>query len=167
MKTKCLQRILLTVLFTVPVLLCGCATIISGTTQPVRVTSDPMGAKFAIYNQKGNEVATGNTPQSVVLSRHGGTYRFTFEYTNYYPSEVLVAHGVNMAYFGNILLGGLLGMVIVDPLSGAMWTYPVEVNRNLICTTNTFTPEQLRVAEAHANPAVKPQSASSPKSPKR
>ena len=166
MKNKYPSRILFVILWAVQVLLCGCASIISGTTQPVRITTEPMGARFTVYNETGKEVATGNTPKNVVLSRQGGTYRFAFECPNHYPSEVQVPHLLNPFYFGNILFGGLIGLVIVDPLTGAVWAYPSEVNRNLICTTNAFTPEQLKLAEIQANPPAKYQSATNPKSPK-
>lgn len=34
-------------------------------------------------------------------------------------------------YFGNILFGGLIGMLIVDPATGAMWKLPENVNASV------------------------------------
>lgn len=38
---------------------------------------------------------------------------------------------MNGWYMGNILIGGLVGMLVVDPASGAMWSLPDNVNANL------------------------------------
>jgi hypothetical protein len=32
-------------------------------------------------------------------------------------------------YFGNLLFGGLIGILIVDPATGAMWKLPENVNK--------------------------------------
>lgn len=37
-----------------------------------------------------------------------------------------VAISLDGWYFGNILLGGFLGMVIIDPATGAMWELDTE-----------------------------------------
>jgi hypothetical protein len=34
-------------------------------------------------------------------------------------------------YFGNLLFGGIIGLAIVDPISGKMWTLPDNANGNL------------------------------------
>ncbi len=41
--------------------------------------------------------------------------------TGYETSKTEIAAGVNGWYFGNILFGGVIGMLIVDPATGAMW----------------------------------------------
>jgi hypothetical protein len=52
-------------------------------------------------------------------------------------------------YFGNILFGGLIGMLIVDPLTGAMYCLPTEVKADFgsstqlkVDTIDNLTPEQ-------------------------
>ena len=38
---------------------------------------------------------------------------------------------VDSWYFGNILFGGLIGMLIIDPATGAMWKLPENVSTDL------------------------------------
>lgn len=39
----------------------------------------------------------------------------------YTTKEIIVSAKLNGWYFGNIFFGGVIGMLIVDPLTGAMW----------------------------------------------
>lgn len=108
--------------------LSACATIIGSTTQPVTFKSTPEGATVTITNRAGEKIHTGITPATVTLNRGAGyfkaeSYPVTFQKDGYEAQEVVVAGNVNGWYFGNIIFGGLvLGMLIVDPLSGAMFT---------------------------------------------
>ena len=38
----------------------------------------------------------------------------------------LISSGINGWYFGNFILGGVIGLLIVDPITGAMWTINPE-----------------------------------------
>lgn len=56
-----------------------------------------------------------------------------------------INYKLNGWYFGNLLIGGALGMLIIDPLTGGMWKIvdPV-INTTLIrssSTLNSSTPE--------------------------
>ncbi len=56
-----------------------------------------------------------------------------FSLNGYEESVVSITSRLDGWYFGNILLGGLLGMLIIDPLSGAMWKLDQKyLNVNLI-----------------------------------
>ena len=44
----------------------------------------------------------------------------------YSPTEVKLDSSVSGWYFGNLLFGGLIGMLIVDPLTGAMFNLTPE-----------------------------------------
>ncbi|MCK7477558.1 MAG: hypothetical protein M0C28_08815 [Candidatus Moduliflexus flocculans] len=66
------------------------------------------------------------TPTTVTLSSKGGyfrpaVYHFEFEKEGFSPVNKEVSAGFNGWYMGNIVFGGLIGIVIVDPLTGAMW----------------------------------------------
>lgn len=112
--------------------LTACATIIGSTTQPVTFQSTPEGATISITNRAGEKIHTGITPATVTLNRGAGyfkpeSYTVRFQKDGYEPKEVVVAGNVNGWYFGNIIFGGLvLGMLIVDPLSGAMFTLDAD-----------------------------------------
>lgn len=40
-------------------------------------------------------------------------------------------------YFGNILLGGIIGMLIVDPATGAMWKIDTEYLNETLNSSST------------------------------
>jgi hypothetical protein len=108
--------------------LTGCATIISSTTQTVSIRSAPEGASVIISNRAGEKIHSGTTPVTVTLKKGAGyfkpeVYTLRFEKDSYVSKEVTITGEVSGWYFGNIIFGGLiLGMLIVDPLSGAMFT---------------------------------------------
>lgn len=98
----------------------GCATIIKGSEQQVNVASTPTEAKFTILNNKsGQSIHAGVTPQIVTLKRKGN-YTVRFEKKGFKTREVTLAKGPNGWVFGNIVFGGLIG-VIIDASTGAMF----------------------------------------------
>lgn len=108
----------------------GCATIISGSTGQSNISSTPVGATFTIL-RNGKEYHTGTTPQSVDLPRHG-KYAIRMALEGYEPVEQKMTKGVSGWYIGgNIFLGGVIGWLIVDPITGAMFTLP-DVDIKLI-----------------------------------
>lgn len=117
-------------------LLPGCATIINGSTGQSDIRSTPQGATFSIL-RNGQEYHTGTTPQSVTLPRHG-KYAIRMTMPGYEPVEQKMTKGVSGWYIGgNIFLGGLIGWVIVDPITGAMFTLP-NVDIKLIPEAKKF-----------------------------
>lgn len=104
----------------------GCATILSGK-KPILLRTNPPGASYSITDKKGRVVASGKTPSEVTL-KPGRGYFAKAEYTvalkmnGYEEKTVKLEYRLNGVYFGNLAFGGLLGMLIVDPLTGAMWT---------------------------------------------
>jgi hypothetical protein len=107
--------------------LCSCASIVDGGRRKVHIDSNPTGAQVTIYDRHDFEVEAHTTPFVVRLERGSGyfrgeKYRLVFELAGYQKAEVTIKSDLNGWYFGNILFGGLIGFVIVDPLTGAMWT---------------------------------------------
>jgi hypothetical protein len=74
-------------------------------------------------------MASGNAPCEIELSRGAGYFRLA-EYTvrvsaeGYPTKEVPLSAGLNGWYWGNLFLGGGLGMFVVDPLTGTMFSHP-------------------------------------------
>jgi hypothetical protein len=106
--------------------LSGCATIFDGATQAVAVRSAPEAATFTITNRAGEKVHVGTTPSTVTLKRGAGyfkreDYTVRVEKDGFKPMEFKLSGGMNGWYFGNILVGGLIGMLLVDPMTGAMF----------------------------------------------
>ena len=140
MNTK--NLVLFLSLLTIPLLTSGCASIVDGgSTKSVKLDSNPEGAKVIISRPDGSEVLVTNTPAKVKLKRavgyfHGANYKITFEKSGYYPYEAHVESSVDPWYIGNIffgLSGTVIGMVAVDPLTGAVYTLsPRNLDCNLI-----------------------------------
>ncbi|WP_342325394.1 hypothetical protein AAEY27_11090 [Kosakonia sp. BYX6] len=118
------------------VLLSGCATIIGDKTQLVQVNSDPAGAEFKIQDETGRVVSHGKTPQGVTLDKSDGSYfggkhyQITFTREGYAQTTLPVKSTPNGWYIGgNLLFGGLIGYLVVDPFNGGMYTLtPKEAN---------------------------------------
>jgi hypothetical protein len=90
--------------------------------------SAPSGANVTVVNRAGNTVYTGSTPSTVMLKAAAGymkreEYTVTFEKNGFAPKTVPVICSLDGWYIGNVLLGGLIGMLIVDPASGAMYKF--------------------------------------------
>jgi hypothetical protein len=108
--------------------LTGCATIVGKDTQLVSIKSEPPGAAVQISDKNKDVVFTGTTPTTVVLKKSTGKYFGAQDYNvnislpGYETQNVYLSEGVNGWYFGNILLGGVVGMLLVDPWNGGMYT---------------------------------------------
>lgn len=108
-------------------LLSGCASIVSGGPEIVTINSNPPDAKMTLCNDRtGQCLAIGQTPYTATLDRSQGfftpaRYSIKCEKDGYGPSQRTLSAGINGWYAGNIVFGGLVGLLIVDPATGAMW----------------------------------------------
>jgi hypothetical protein len=114
----------------------GCASILGESQYPVAVSSAPAGASFEIINKNGQVVHSGNTPSTVTLKSgkgyfSGQTYTLRFKKEGYPDKTVQLDSSVSGWYWGNILFGGLVGMLIVDPATGAMYKLPEFVSADM------------------------------------
>jgi hypothetical protein len=115
----------------------GCASIFHGGPRTVPVASNPPGATVSIYDRDGKVVSKQTTPFVATLSPKykyfsGQSYRLVFEMQGYKTSELTLRSSVSGWYWGNLLLGGLIGMLIVDPNTGAMYNLaPNKVEQTL------------------------------------
>jgi hypothetical protein len=116
----------------------GCATIIKGTRQSVSIFATPAGSKVTIYDESGSVIMSQQAPCTVRLARgtgyfSGGEYRVQVEKEGYSPAIVTISPSLGGWYIvGNLFIGGLIGWLVVDPISGAMWNlHPRTVNANL------------------------------------
>lgn len=133
MKYKSFQLALLVVL--VPLLFSGCATIFGKSAYPVSIRTTPAGATVSITDKKSKEVFKGTTPATVRLKSGAGffskaEYQVKLSAPGFGEQIIPVNYKLNGWYFGNLLIGGLLGMLIIDPATGAMWkldTAPIDV----------------------------------------
>ena len=140
--------------------LAACASIVSDSKGVVTVSSNPTAAQIAIADQSGVEVYRGTTPASITLDASAGyfdgqEYTITFSKEGYDPTTVKVDSRINGWYVGNIVFGGFIGWLIVDPLTGAMWALDAEhVNGTLaerVAMDETSSP-QLRIVSIDSVP---------------
>lgn len=105
--------------------LSSCASIVSRKEYPVHISSNPPGAHYLLKKENGTLVSEGVTPNTVVLKSSAGYFQ-PAKYVLFldrkgekqqFPFEARI----NPWYFGNFISWGLAGLVIVDPLTGAMW----------------------------------------------
>lgn len=118
----------------------GCASIVSSPNRPVAVTSTPVGANFVVKKENGIAVSSGITPATIMLSSSGGYFRpakYVIEFTkDGHIQKVPLSGTLNGWYIGNFFFGGLIGLLIVDPATGAMWRLDDEVVANFNNTSN-------------------------------
>lgn len=108
-------------------LLSGCASIVSKSDWPVTISSSHPGVAFTVLNENGVAVANGATPTTITLSASDG-YFDGADYRVETPGGVTPLNSqLNGWYIGNIVFGGLIGLLIVDPATGAMWRLPEVV----------------------------------------
>lgn len=121
------------------ILLSGCATIVGDKTQLMPISSTPSDAEILITDEKGLNIFKGLTPTSVTLQKSDGSYfgkkSFTIKISKEgYSTQIIpvTAHANGWYIGGNLLFGGLIGYLIVDPLNGAMYTLsPEQVSASL------------------------------------
>jgi hypothetical protein len=111
--------------------LSGCATIVHGGPRPISVASSPAGAKVSIYDRSNTLVQTNTTPFVARLPTkygyfQGQNYRLVFEMPAHATAEVKLQSSLSGWYLGNVIFGGVIGMLIVDPLTGAMFNLSPE-----------------------------------------
>ena len=102
----------------------GCASIIHGAVQSVQVKSNPSGAVVRVNL---NNMAT-TTPSVLTLDRKEVGYVLTFEKEGYKPVEVSLRRTLGGWVFGNIIFGGLIGIVIDFSSGSAYKLTPGEVD---------------------------------------
>ncbi len=103
----------------------SCATIISGSKQNVKFDSNPSTATIYI-----DEVEVGKTPFEIKLTRKS-EHSVMIKLDGYQTYETKLTKKFNAWYIGNILFGGLIG-VIIDPITGAIYNLtPDQINAQM------------------------------------
>jgi len=124
-----MKKKMLTICLVLASLVSGCCSIMCTDEKTISVKSSPSKADFTIRDRKSNTIHQGITPTRVTLKRGNGwfqkaNYQITFKKEGYKTNTVPIRQGFETGWYfgGNIVFGGLVGIVIIDPLTGAMWT---------------------------------------------
>lgn len=106
--------------------LTGCATIMTGTSHALTVNSNIPDAKVYV-----NNTYKGNTPILLDLPTDEKTYTIRVEAKGYIPYTEVLQRKASGWVWGNIVLGGPIGLAI-DMLTGGLYVYDKDnVNSNL------------------------------------
>lgn len=114
----------------------GCASIVGKNLFPLTINSNPDGATIVVEDEHGKKMFNGTTPTTVTLNSgesyfHAKTHNITFSKPGYMEQHAVVKATLSGWYWGNILFGGLIGLLIVDPITGNMWKLQPDVIGNL------------------------------------
>ena len=118
--------------------LCSCATIMKDDTQTIPIKANVDKVNLKIMNKVGETVFEGQTPTMITLKTAAGgyfnpekIYRHRLQ-KGYQTKESLIDWHVSGWYFaGNLVIGGILGYLIIDPLTGNMYYLDEAVNLNM------------------------------------
>ena len=140
----------------------SCATIVSRSSYPVTIDSFPRSAHVTITNRRGEQIFKGGTPALIRLKPSAGyfkraIYEITISKKGYATKTVEIRATLNGWYFGNLFYWGAIGLLIVDPATGAMYRInQLDVNETLEEEDKTAAaPQQgpqLKVYDIHEIP---------------
>ena len=131
--------------------LSGCSSIVSKSDYAVAISSSPESANFTVTDKQGREIHSGLTPETITLSSSSGYFSaasYTIKFTKEgYPDKVFTLRSdLDGWYIGNIVFGGLIGMLVVDPATGAMYRLPERIDVSLGRSISSYIPEKLTIA---------------------
>lgn len=160
----------------------GCASIVHGGDRDISVYSTPSGASFTVTDANDTVVASGTTPTTVRLKPgkayfQGMKYKLALQNpsalsttasadvntsgdTTNNATSIDITPKLSPWYFGNIVFGGLIGLFIVDPITGAMWDLgPATINHSFVTGQTTFESPQeetMNASDQHADESPMP-----------
>ena len=126
------------------------------------ISSVPVGANVVVINRDGKEVFSGTTPAALSLKSGSGVFRreaYTLKFSRegYESKTTALTSSVNGWYFGNLLFGGALGMLIIAPATGAMYRLDqrevqVALNQGTAVNLPAEKPNELQIVSIESIP---------------
>ena len=123
------MKAILTLAILCHLLMTSCASVMTGKTDLISVNSSPVGAAFTT-----NVGIKGVTPTKIEVPDNTDI-EFTFEKEGYAPATYTAPRKMSGWVWGNIVLGGVIGLV-VDFASGGVYTHEKEVVVTLAPASN-------------------------------
>lgn len=120
-------RVLLLLSFLLP----SCASIVSGTTQEIGVSTTPEKASCEFFRDGEKFAEIDKTPSKVLVQKTKYDITIECEKEGYQKSSFINESGSEGSTFGNIILGGGIGWA-VDSARGADNKYQDNVHINLV-----------------------------------
>jgi hypothetical protein len=135
----------------------GCASIISGRRADITIDTYPSNAHVVVHDNNGSPVASLTTPGTVSLKRNRrfflpAKYTADIDAPGYEHAQVPIRSTVNPWVLGNVVVGGVVGLV-VDNATGAVWKpTETEIHRQLEPLAGAI-PQPVYSADEPAAPA--------------
>lgn len=108
----------------------GCASIFNGNASMLNIMTNPENATVTIKGSQSGEKIVQHTPCNITLNK-GSDYMVKIEFAGYQSENIIIRREIAGWFWGNILLGGVIGMVI-DYATNNMWTHaPTNINLDL------------------------------------
>jgi hypothetical protein len=111
--------------------LSGCASITTGTSQEIVISTTPEGAKCVLIRQSASIGEVASTPGTVKVSKDSHGITVTCTKDGYQSGGQFLAAEFEGSTLGNILIGGLIGATI-DAADGADNRYPDSASITLL-----------------------------------
>lgn len=112
-------------LVAVTALVAACATIMHGSSQQVGINSQPTGATVVVDSQ-----TLGTTPVAAKLARKRA-HRITVTLAGYQPFGIVTTRKTSGWVWGNIVFGGLIGLIVDASTGGLYDVRPEQINAQL------------------------------------
>ena len=120
-------------------ILSACATVMRENSQIIPIKANVEKVNIKIMDKSGQTIFEGQTPTTINLKTATGGYFDPQKYTviaskDGYKTQnqIIDWHVSGWYYAGNLVIGGLIGYLIIDPLTGDMYYLDEEVNINLV-----------------------------------
>ncbi|CAD7287995.1 hypothetical protein [Campylobacter suis] len=129
-----MKKLVQAIVFSCGVLLFGgCASIMNNNPESFNLVSEPSSAKVIVKDVKADTIVLQNhTPFSITLEKKHGffsgkEYLVNVSKAGFKDVSFAIKPSVSGWYIGgNLIFGGLIGYLIVDPATGAMWNLVPE-----------------------------------------
>lgn len=105
----------------------ACASVADGVSQNITVTTDPDGAKCDLVREGKSIGIVNPTPGTINVDKDADDITITCERDAYLATDTTITSKFTGATFGNIILGGGIG-ILIDAASGANNRYPERVD---------------------------------------
>jgi hypothetical protein len=115
------------------VLVAGCASIVSGTSQQITIDSNPKGANCSL-SREGQAIGNVLTPSGLVIKKTKHDIAIVCDKTGYQRATATLTSDVESTTFGNLLIGGAVGWAI-DSATGADNKYDDVITVTLVPDT--------------------------------
>lgn len=112
---------ILSLFLSISILLNGCASIFHGRASWLTVETNPENIEIKLYGINSGEIIKKTSPFRVELDK-GTDYKLVVETPNYRSEEVVIRRRITGWFWGNIIIGWIVGFAI-DAFSKNMWDH--------------------------------------------